>query len=64
MFKLMGKEINAILGSQTILIWTCVLGGDIKYIPPPKKKINKKNCQFFFLSNIRFGCVKETSQGV
>ena len=23
-FKLMGKEINAILGAQTILIWTCV----------------------------------------
>ena len=22
MFKLMGKEINAILGAQTILIWT------------------------------------------
>ena len=25
MFKLMGKEINAILGAQTILIWTHVL---------------------------------------
>ena len=24
MFKLMGKEINAILGAQTILIWTYV----------------------------------------
>ena len=23
MFKLMGKEINAILGAKTILIWTC-----------------------------------------
>ena len=26
MFKLMGKEINAILGAQTILIWTYVDG--------------------------------------
>ena len=25
MFKLMGKEINAILGAQNILIWTCTL---------------------------------------
>ena len=25
MFKLMGKEINAILGAQVILIWTYVL---------------------------------------
>ena len=24
MFKLMGKEINAVLGAQTILIWTFV----------------------------------------
>ena len=27
MFKLMGMEINAILGAQTILIWTYVIGG-------------------------------------
>ena len=26
MFKLMGKEINAILGAQTILIWTYAIG--------------------------------------
>ena len=25
MFKLMGKEINAILGAQTIIIWTYVI---------------------------------------
>ena len=32
MFKLMGKEINAILGAQTILIWTY----DLQCLPGPK----------------------------
>ena len=31
MFKLMGKEINAILGAQTILIWIYVPSQDLGY---------------------------------
>ena len=43
MFKLMGKEINAILGEQTILIWT--------YDQQTK---NKKNVAFKYLSRPYF----------
>ena len=38
MFKLMGKEINATLGAQTILIWTYVCY--VKY----GRFTNKRHC--------------------
>ena len=34
MFKLMSKEINAILGAQTILIWTLHVDSDEPVQPP------------------------------
>ena len=43
MFKLMGKEINAILGAQTILIWTY----DLPCLPSPGHEVIK----LFFMLN-------------
>ena len=47
MFKLMGKEINAILGAQTILIWTY----DISYMINIKApaKITKKGSMHLYI---------------
>ena len=39
MFKLMGKEIYAILGAQMILIWTYVDGHEPSVTVPPQGKV-------------------------
>ena len=63
MFKLMGKEIIAILGAQTILIWTYVKYINLIYNQASKKSVWLKIFLFLFLNqNICCWYSKEPSQ--
>ena len=48
MFKLMGKEINAILSAQTILIWTYEIGLNYTILSACEDTETIQNSRFYF----------------